>query len=133
MSVRRVVVLPCSGIGKTFGALAREVAYELLELRPGVAVTTCLPLLVCEDPEAARLVTENPVLTIDGCPNDCARKSAEAAGARPARTYRAIDFYKAHRQLKPEGISELNEAGRRLAEVAAQELAPLIDALAEGG
>jgi len=27
---KKVVVLPCSGIGKTYGALARETAYELV-------------------------------------------------------------------------------------------------------
>jgi uncharacterized metal-binding protein len=128
---KKVVVLPCSGIGKTFGSVAREATYELVDnLRPGVAVTTCLPLLVIEDPEAVRLVRENPVITIDGCPNDCARKSVEAAGGKPARSLRAINFYKAHKDLKPEGISELNEAGQKLAAVAANELCPLIDELA---
>jgi len=130
---KKVVVLPCSGIGKTFGSVARETTYELVDrLRPGVAVTTCLPLLVIEDPEAVRLVRENPVITIDGCPNDCARKSVEAAGGRPVRSLRAINFYKAHRDLKPEGISELNEAGRKLSEVAAGELCPVVEELAAG-
>jgi uncharacterized metal-binding protein len=128
---KKVVVLPCSGIGKTFGSVARETTYELVDrLRPGVAVTTCLPLLVVEDEGAVRLVRENPVITIDGCPNDCARKSVEAAGGRPARSLRAINFYKAHKDLKPEGIAELNEAGQKLAEVAAHELCPVVDELA---
>lgn len=130
---KKVVVLPCSGIGKTFGSVAREATYELVDkLRPGVAVTTCLPLLVIEDPEAVRLVRDNPVITIDGCPNDCAKKSVEAAGGRLAQSLRAINFYKAHKDLKPEGIAELNEAGQKLAEVAAGELCPLIDELAAG-
>ena len=51
---KKVVVLPCSGIGKTYGALARETAYELAErVRPGVAALTCLPLLVINDPGRA--------------------------------------------------------------------------------
>ena len=33
------------------------------------------------------------------------------------------NFYKAHKDLKPEGIAELNETGRKLAAVAAEELA----------
>ena len=78
---KKVVVLPCSGIGKVYGALARETMYELLErVRPGLVATTCLPLLVIKDPEAVALVTENPVITIDGCPKDCAKKSVEALG-----------------------------------------------------
>jgi uncharacterized metal-binding protein len=128
---KQVVVLPCSGIGKVFGALARETAYELVErLRPGVATLTCLPLLVINDPEAVALVTENPVITIDGCPKDCAKKSVEAVGGKVAKAYEAIRFYKEHKDLKPEGLSEVDESGRKLAQVAAREVAEEVDKLA---
>jgi uncharacterized metal-binding protein len=131
---KNVVVLPCSGIGKVYGALARETTYELVDrVRPGVAVTTCLPLLVIEDSKAKQLVSDNPVITIDGCPKSCAQKCVEAQGVRPAECFQAINFYKAHKDLKPEGIAELDENGRRLAAVAADELARVVDMLAAGG
>ena len=96
------MVLPCSGIGKPYGALARETAYELVErVRPGVATLTCLPLLVINDPDARRLVLENPVITIDGCPKDCAKKSVAALGKEPAVACQAIRFFTAHKELKP--------------------------------
>lgn len=130
---KKVVVLPCSGIGKVYGALARETAYELVEkVRPGLATTTCLPLLVIKDPEAVALVTENPVITIDGCPKDCARKSVEALGKVVNQTYEAIKFYKEHKDLKPEGVAEVNETGRKLAALAAEEVAKAVDELAAG-
>ncbi len=130
---KKVVVLPCSGIGKVYGALARETMYELVEkLRPGLATTTCLPLLVIQDPEAVALVTENPVITIDGCPKDCAKKSVEALGKIVDRAYEAIKFYKEHKDLKPEGIAEVNDTGRKLAAVAAEEVAQEVDKLAAG-
>ncbi|MGC9196931.1 MAG: putative zinc-binding protein [Syntrophobacteraceae bacterium] len=131
---KNVVVLPCSGIGKVYGALARETTYELIDrVRPGVVVTTCLPLLVIEDPQAKQLVSANPVITIDGCPKSCAQKCVEAQGVTPAKCFQAINFYKDHKDLKPEGIAELDENGRRLAAVAADELAPVVDMLAAGG
>jgi uncharacterized metal-binding protein len=127
----KVVVLPCSGIGKVYGAVARETTYELMDrVRPGVVVTTCLPLLVIDDPEALQLVAENPVITIDGCPKSCAQKSVEAHGIKPAGTYQAINFYKTHKDLKPDGIAELDEKGRKLAALAADELAQVVDELA---
>jgi uncharacterized metal-binding protein len=130
---KKVVVLPCSGIGKVFGALARETMYELLEkTRPGTVATTCLPLLVIQDPEAVALVTANPVITIDGCPKDCAKKSVQALGKEPEKAYEAIKFYTAHKDLKPEGIAEVNETGRKLAQVAAAEVAKVVDELAAG-
>jgi uncharacterized metal-binding protein len=125
---KSAVLLPCSGIGKVFGALARETAYEVVErVRPGVTALTCLPLLVVEDAEALALVKENPVIAIDGCQKGCANKSLEAHGVQAARHLHAIDFYKSHRDLKPEGVAELDETGRALAALAADELGPLID------
>ena len=130
---RKVVVIPCSGIGKVYGALARETAYELMErVRPGVVVTTCLPLLMINDPEALQLITGNPVITIDGCPSGCAHKNVETHGIKVALTCQAINFYKAHKELKPGGIAELDENGRKLAAVAADELAHTVDELAQG-
>jgi len=131
MQGKKVVVLACSGIGKVYGAVARETVYELVErLRPGVAVTTCLPLLVIGDPDAKKLIYDHPVITIDGCPKSCSAKSVETLGGKVARSYQAIKFYTAHKELKPGGIAELDEAGQKLAAVAAEELAPEVDALA---
>ena len=128
---RKVVVLPCSGIGKAYGTLARETAYELAErVRPEKTALICLPRLVINDPDARKLVLENPVITIDGCPRDCARKSLEAAGATAAQACQAIKFYMTHKDLKPEGLTQLNEAGRKLAQAAAEELAATVDRLA---
>lgn len=133
MKTKKVVVLACSGIGKVYGALARETTYELMDrVRPGVVVTTCLPLLVVEDPEALQLISDNPVMTIDGCPKSCAQKSVQAHGVKAAKTYQAINFYKAHKELKPDGIAELDANGLQLAAVSADELAHVVDELAAG-
>jgi uncharacterized metal-binding protein len=128
---KKVVVLACSGIGKAFGALARETTYELVErVRPGIAVTTCLPLVVIGDPDAKRLITENPVISIDGCAKECVKKSIESQGAQVAKAYQAMNFFKNHKDLKPEGISELNDAGQKLAAISADELGEVVDELA---
>jgi uncharacterized metal-binding protein len=127
---KKVAVFACSGIGKTLGAVAREIGYELTErVRPDNTVLTCSALLVINDPDARKLIAENPVIAIDGCVLDCAKKSLEANGARLVRAYQSIDFFKKHNHLKPEGIAELNEAGKKLAALAADELADVVDEL----
>lgn len=132
-TTHKVVVLPCSGIGKAYGALARETAHELAEcVRPEAVALTCLPLLVINDPAAVKLVTENPVITIDGCARDCAKKSLESVGGKASETCHAINFYMAHKDLKPEGVAQLNEAGQKLAKLAAEDLAQTVDRLAAG-
>ena len=129
-NAKKVVVLPCSGIGKVYGALARETAYELAErVRPGVATLTCLSLLVIADPATRQLIEGNPVITIDGCPKDCAKKSVEALGIKPSVTCQAIRFYTAHKELKPDGVAQLNEDGQKLAKLAADGLAETVDQL----
>ena len=129
-----VVVIPCSGIGKVYGALARETAYELAErVRPDTVRLTCLPLVVAGDEEAKQLVTENPVIAIDGCPMNCAHKSVASHNVEVARSVQASSFYTAHRDLKPGGVAELDETGRKLAAVAADELAEIVDSLAGKG
>ena len=130
---KKVAVFACSGIGKPLGSVAREIGYELTErVRPDTTVLTCLALLVISDPEALKLITENPVIAIDGCVLACARKCIESHGAPVVRAYQAMDFFKKHNDLKPEGITELNEAGKKLAAIAADELAEVVDELVCG-
>jgi hypothetical protein len=42
-----------------------------------------------------------------------------------------LDVYRAHRELKPAGIAELNESGKRLAAILAEEVAALVDGMEE--
>jgi hypothetical protein len=36
VSEQRVCIVPCSGIGKTYGSVTREAAYAAEELRPAI-------------------------------------------------------------------------------------------------
>ncbi len=48
----KVLVIPCSGIGKVHGLLSRESAYLVTdELAPDATDVVCLALLVREDEE----------------------------------------------------------------------------------
>jgi uncharacterized metal-binding protein len=104
---KKVIVFPCSGIGKPFGEIGRQAVYHLInDLRPGQTDTTCLALLMMDDPEAKELIMNNYVVTVDGCPMDCANKD-----------------------LKPEGILDLGEPGMKLAYYLADKLAVEVDKL----
>ena len=46
-----------------------------------------------------------------------------------AHSVAVLDVYRRHRDLKPQGIAELNEGGRQLAHALAQELADIVDTL----
>lgn len=120
---KKIVIIPCSGIGKAFGEMGRQAVYEVIEdLRPGEVTTTCLARLMIDDPEAKALVSDNRVITVDGCAKDCARKNVEFTGKSVDRALRVIELFKENRDLKPLGILNLGEAGFKLVHILAQEL-----------
>ena len=127
-SQKIVVVVPCSGIGKPFGTVSREAAYELCEqLRPDGTRLVALAKLVLGDAASRALVAQHPAVTIDGCKQMCASKMVKQSGGTAAQTISVPDVFRRHKDLKPEGIAELNEAGRKLARVLAEEVAAGLD------
>ena len=127
---QRVLIVPCSGIGKAYGSVGREAMYTLLEdLRPDSTDTVCLSLLTLGDADAQAEVREHPTITIDGCPKACAKVNVQAAGGSPAAEFRVFDVYRAHKELKVRSVSELGDAGREMARILAEEIAAKVDAL----
>jgi uncharacterized metal-binding protein len=122
------VIVPCSGIGKPFGTVSREAAYEVCEnLCSGKARLVALSKLVLGDEEAREVVGANPAVTVDGCPKMCAATMVRQSGGTVIREATVFDAFRRHKELKPEGIAELNEAGVKLARVIAEEIAETVD------
>jgi uncharacterized metal-binding protein len=128
-----VVIVPCSGIGKTYGTVSREAAYDVVEdLRPEETQLVALSKLVLGDEEARSTVAGNPSITIDGCKLACATKMVQESGGKIAQDYAVLDVYRRYKKLKPQGIAELNEGGKQLAKALADEIALVVDELTEG-
>lgn len=127
-TARKVVIVPCSGIGKSYGTVSREAAYELCEeLRPERTELVALARLVLGDPAARRTVADCPAIAIDGCKLMCAAKLVGQSGGTILRQIAVLDVYREHKDLKPDGVAELNEAGKQLARVIAEEIVKTID------
>ncbi len=123
------VVVPCSGIGKAFGSVSREAAYDLCEeLRPESTRLVALAKLVLGEPTARQLLASHPAITIDGCKQMCAARMVKESGGTVTHEVAVLDVFRRHKELKPEGIAELNDAGRKLARVLAEEVAQSLDA-----
>ena len=128
----KVVIVPCSGIGKTYGTVSREAAYEVIEtLRPETAQLVALSRLVLGEANACAAVAANPAITIDGCKLACATKMVQESGGHVAEEFAVLDVFRRNRQFKPQGIAELNEGGLQLAHALAEEVAAAIDGLQE--
>ncbi len=129
----RVVIVPCSGIGKTYGTVSREAAYEVTEdLRPGQTRLVPLALLVLGDEESRSVVAACPAVTIDGCKLGCAAKMVQQSGGKIAQEFAVLDVYRRYKDLKPLGIAQLNEGGQQLARVLAEEVTAVVDGLITG-
>jgi uncharacterized metal-binding protein len=136
-SDKRIVIVPCSGIGKSLGTVSREAAYELCDnLRPDDTQLVALSKLVLGDEQARERVRTNSAVTIDGCKQMCAAKLVKHSGGTVFLEVAVFEAFRDHKELKPEGIAELNPEGKQLARVLAEEIAAQLDHLdfaAEGG
>jgi uncharacterized metal-binding protein len=124
----KAFIIPCSGIGKTYGSVARESAFCVTEdLRPETSQLMPLSLLVLGEDETKEALARTPVIAIDGCKLSCAAKVAAEMGGQVQHALQVLDTFRRNSDLKPEGIAELNEAGHRLARVLGEEVALLVD------
>lgn len=129
-SPQKVIVIPCSGIGKAFGTISRDATYEVTEnLRKDTTQTLCLALLVSGDEDSLRLVRNNECITIDGCPLQCAEKNVKLAGGNLADSLRVVDAYKENRHLKPRSVTVLDPDGEQMALAVAEKIAKKVDDL----
>lgn len=124
----KVLVIPCSGIGKVHGLISRESAYLATdELAPALTDVVCLALLVREDEETLAKVQAHPCITIDGCGKACAQKNVEIAGGEVANAFQVAKVLTKHRGTQPGSGSELTEDGwaitRELAQAVAEDAA----------
>ena len=127
---KKVIIVPCSGIGKPYGTVSREAAYDVTEdLCPKQTQLVPLALLVLGDEESRAVVADYPAITIDGCKLACAAKMVQQSGGTIAQEFAVLDFYRTHKDLKPQGIAELNEGGQKLAHALAEEVTAVVDRL----
>jgi uncharacterized metal-binding protein len=126
----KVIIVPCSGIGKTYGTVSREAAYGVIEdLRPETSRLVALSLLVLGDEASQAAVKGNPSITIDGCKLACATKMVQESGGTVAKDFSVLDVYRRNKQFKPHGIAELNDGGINLAHALAEEVSEVVDEL----
>ena len=71
-------------------------------------------------------------VTIDGCKLACAAKMVQQSGGTITQEFAVLDVYRRYKDLKPQGIAELNEVGQKLARVLAEEVTAVVDGLMTG-
>ena len=119
----KIKVMPCSGIGKVFGLMAREAALKVTnELNAQVTETACLGHIVTGDVEAKEKIGGSTCITMDGCPALCAAKNVEPAGGIVKAKYRIVDEMKKHRGVNAGTGTTLSEDGWKIADELAEKI-----------
>jgi uncharacterized metal-binding protein len=132
MNDKKVLIIPCGGIGKPIGTVSRETTYEIVEnLRKGKAETICLALLTSQDKETIDRVKNNYCITLDGCAKHCAKKNTENAGKIPDKSYMILKFAASNPDKKPQGLIDIGDSGRALVGTIAGEISKDVDSLLE--
>lgn len=127
---QKVIIVPCSGIGKSYGTVSRLAAYQVTEEdRTEQTQLVPLALLVMGDEETRKIVSEGQAITIDGCKLACATKMVRESGGQVAQDFAVLDVYRRYRDFKPQGIAQMNEGGENLAIALAKEIDIVVDNL----
>jgi len=125
----KVAIIPCAGMDKALGSLARACAFIVVEkLRSDKAVLVCIPPLVAGVKSYSEIVKRYPSIPIDGCAERCATKIAVKNGARIRGRILIPESIQKH-NLKPKSASDIGPDGEKLAEKLAEEIATEIDKL----
>ena len=69
----KICVLPCNGLDKNLGVIARETALKLIQKDPSYDLI-CPVLLNTGDEKYEKLLKENNIIVINGCMTRCASK-----------------------------------------------------------
>jgi len=117
---KKVCVLPCNGLDKSLGVVARNVALKLIEKNPDIELI-CPVLLNTGDEKYEELLKESDIIVIDGCMTRCATKLLDERSLRPGKKIFTPDMVKKYK-LNPGKSLILDEEGQKLAEFIASEI-----------
>lgn len=112
-------VLPCNGLDKGAGCIAREIALNLIEKSDSEMI--CPVLYRVADARYTKIAQEKPLLVIDGCQTRCASKLASEKGLKVTAKITVTE------EAKTRGVDlgdslRLGENELKLAEMMANEL-----------
>jgi len=116
-------VLPCNGLDKSLGVIARNAALKLIELDPDIQLI-CPVLLNSGDKKYEEILKQSDIIVIDGCMTRCATKLLDQRSLRPKKKIFTPNITKKYK-LKPGKSLILNEEGKKLADSIATEILDL--------
>lgn len=133
MSKNKVKIIPCSGMGKVFGLIARESSLQTVKNNPNNSENVCLAYIVTGDEEAKKLIEGKKCITIDGCSAMCAAKNAEIAGGIVEEKIRVVDVFRNHRGANAGTATEITDEGWQIVDEIVEDVTAKLKNMNQGG
>lgn len=108
----KLCVLPCNGLDKSLGVIARNVALKLIEKKPTIEIV-CPVSLNRGDEKYEEILNDSKVIVIDGCMTRCATNLVEERDNKIFKRIFIPDMIKKF-DFKTEKGLILNKEGREL-------------------
>ena len=115
-----ICILPCNGLDKSLGVIAREVSLKVIEKMPDVQLI-CPVLLNNVDKKYENLIQTSKIIIINGCMTRCPTNLIEKWKQKPFKQIMIPDMSKKYK-VKPSKDLILNEENIKLAELIADEI-----------
>jgi uncharacterized metal-binding protein len=130
---KKVGIVSCSGEDLPGGTVSRLASRKVLdELKPGEAVTICLPLFVAGGEEERSFAKNFPTITVDGCEKRCAQKSTEALSGKPGKSLLIPEILYKRGLAAPTKRRNLGPEEREAVQAVAEEIAQAVEELTRG-
>ena len=120
MAEKDICVLPCNGLDKSLGVIAREVALKIIEKKPEITLV-CPVLLGSGDENYETLLKSSKIILINGCMTRCPTKLVEQRDLKPFKQIIIPDMLKKYK-IKPIKGFILNEENKKLVDLIADEV-----------
>lgn len=95
----KICILPCNGLDKSLGVIARQLALEIIKKNPKIELI-CPVLLNTGDQKYEELLKESQIYVVDGCMTRCATKLIDKRGLQITNRIFVPDITKKY-DLKP--------------------------------
>jgi glycine cleavage system H protein len=120
VSNENICILPCNGLDKSMGVIAREVALKILE-KISNSKLICPVLLNSGDKTYEELLPKSKIIAINGCMTRCPIKLIEERQLRPFKQIMIPDMAKKYK-VKPPKKLELDQESVKLIELITDEI-----------
>lgn len=133
MEAIKIGVISCSGEDCLGGTISRLATRKMMEeIRPGDAVTLCMPLFITGGEEERSFAVAHPTITVDGCGKWCAKKATERLSGKISDMVQVADIIGAEQAEGPAlSTRYLSHEHLEMADRVAEEIRLKFDRIAE--